>query len=60
MLKRHGIAAVVVYLDDFFIKADTFQECMEALNATIALLCKIGFAIKWKKVVDPSMTITFL
>ena len=44
----------------FFIKADTFQECMEALNATIALLRKLGFSINWKKVVDPFTTITFL
>ena len=33
---------------------------MEALNATIALLRKLGFSINWKKVVDPSTTITFL
>ena len=33
---------------------------MEALNATIALLCKLSFSINWKNVVDPSTTITFL
>ena len=33
---------------------------MEALNATVALLCKLGFSTNWKKVVDPSTTITFL
>lgn len=60
MLKRHGLTAVVVYLDDFFIKADTFQECMEVLNITFSLLSKLGFSINWKKVVDPSTTITFL
>lgn len=60
MLKRHGLTAVVVYLDDFFIKADTFRDCMEALNLTISLLRKLGFSINWKKVVDPSTTITFL
>ena len=51
---------MVLLLLFFFIKADTFQECMEALNATIALLRKLGFSINWKKVVDPSTTITFL
>ena len=60
MLKRRGLAGVVVYLDDFFIMAETFHECMEALNETIALLRKLGFSINWNKVVDPSTTITFL
>lgn len=60
MLKRRGLAAVVVYLDDFFIKADTFSDCMAALNVTISLLRKLGFSINWNKVVDPATTITFL
>ena len=63
MLKCHGIAAVFVYLCGFDIKADIFQECMEALNETIALLFKLGLSlltINWKKVVDPFTTIIFL
>ena len=60
MLFRRGLKAIVVYLDDFFIKADTFQECMEAMNMLITLLRKLGFNINWKKVVDPSIRITFL
>ena len=60
MLFRRGLKAIVVYLDDFFIKADTFQECMEAMNMLITLLRKLGFNINWKKVVDPSTRVTFL
>ena len=60
MLKRRGLSAVVVYLDDFFIKADSFHDCLAALNITISLLRKLGFSINWKKVIDPSTTITFL
>ena len=48
MLKRKGLSATVVYLDDFFIKANTFQECLEALNMVINLLGKLGFHINWK------------
>ena len=33
---------------------------MDALNATIAVLHKLGFSINWKKEVDPTTTITFL
>ena len=60
MLFRRGLKAIVVYLDDFFIKADTFQECMEAMNMLITLLRKLGFNINWKNIVDPSTRITFL
>ena len=60
MLKRKGLDATVVYLDDFFIKANTFQDCLNALNLAIALLRKLGFHINWKKVTDPSTRITFL
>ena len=60
MLIRHGLTATVVYLDDFFIKADTFQDCLAAMNMLISLLRKLGFHINWKKVVDPTTKITFL
>lgn len=60
MLKRHGLTATVVYLDDFFIKADTFEDCLNALNMTISLLRKLGFHINWNKVVDPCTRLTFL
>ena len=60
MLKRKGFSATVVYLDDFFIKANTFHECLEALNMVINLLRKLGFHINWKKVTDPCTKIVFL
>ncbi|MEW8547701.1 MAG: reverse transcriptase domain-containing protein [Candidatus Thiodiazotropha sp.] len=60
MLKRHGLRATVVYLDDFFIKADSFEDCLLALNTLISLLRKLGFQINWNKVVDPTTRITFL
>lgn len=60
MLARRGLTAIVVYLDDFFIKADTFEDCLVTMNTLIALLRKLGFGINWNKVVDPSTKITFL
>ena len=60
MLKRHGLTATVVYLDDFFIKGETFEECLNALNITVRLLRKLGFHINWNKVIDPCTKITFL
>ena len=44
MLKRRGLKATVVYLDDFFIKADTFADCIKHFNTLIfsleSLVCK--------------------
>ena len=60
MLKRRGLKATVVYLDDFFIKAETFDVCISALNTLIFLLRKLGFRINWNKVVDPTTKLIFL
>ena len=60
MMKKRGIDAIVAYLDDFFVAGDTFQSCMKALNTLISLLRSLGFRINWKKVCDPSQTMTFL
>ena len=60
MLERKGLKAVVVYLDDFFIKADSFEDCVDALNLVISVLRKLGFHINWQKVTDPSTRIIFL
>ena len=60
MLKHRGLKATVVYLDDFFIKAETFDDCISALNTLIFLLRKLGFQINWNKVVDPTTKLIFL
>jgi len=60
MLQRRGIHGVIVYLDDFLIVSDTYEECMETLNVLWRLLRCLGFAISWGKVEGPSQAITFL
>ena len=60
MLNRRWLQAVVVYLDDFFIKADTMQDCARILHILIKLIRKLGFQINWNEVVDPTTKITFL
>lgn len=60
MLNRRGLKATVVYLDDFFIKADTLNECAAALQILVQLVRKLGFQINWNKVVDPTTKLTFL
>jgi hypothetical protein len=60
MMFRRGFTVVIVYLDDFVVAAETFEQCLEAFNALIALLRSLGFQINWKKVVDPCTKLTFL
>ncbi|MEW8548538.1 MAG: reverse transcriptase domain-containing protein [Candidatus Thiodiazotropha sp.] len=60
MMARKGYDLVVVYLDDFLIMADSKEICAAALQCLVQLLRKLGFAIHWGKVVDPTTKITFL
>ena len=60
MMGRRGFDLLIVYLDDFLIIADSQEKCATALNCLIQLLRKLGFAIHWGKVVDPTTKITFL
>ena len=55
-----GFDLLVIYLDDFLIIAKSQEECACALLVLIQLLRKLGFAIHWGKVVDPTQKITFL
>ena len=60
IMARKGYNLLVVYLDDFLISAESKIQCAEALNCLVQLLRKLGFAIHWGKVVDPTTKITFL
>ena len=60
IMARRGYDLLVVYLDDFFVMAESRDACAEALSVLIQLLRKLGFVIHWGKVVDPTMKITFL
>ena len=53
MLKHRGLKATVVYLDNFFIKAETFADCISAISILVFSLRKLGFQFNWNKVVDP-------
>jgi len=59
-LRRQGFKGVVVYIDDFLLAAETFEECNRALHCLIRLVRKLGFHISWNKVVGPTQRITFL
>ena len=60
MMKRRGYNTIICYLDDFLIVAQTFSECMQALNELLCLLRRLGFQINCNKLERPTHTITFL
>ena len=60
MMSRKGFSNIVVYLDDFFICADSFDECLHAYTTLVYLLRGLGFDINWDKVVDPCECLCFL
>lgn len=47
-----GFNCIVVYLDDFFICVFSREECVFIMGILIRFLCKFGFMINWKKVID--------
>ena len=51
---------IVVYLDDFFIVASSWTQCMEAYECFLELLQNLGFEISFRKVVPPTQCLTFL
>ena len=60
MMGQRGYDILIVYLDDFLIISYSKEKCAAALNCFLQLLCKLGFAIHWGKVVDPTQKIIFL
>ncbi|XP_006820252.1 uncharacterized protein LOC102809009 [Saccoglossus kowalevskii] len=59
-MARRGYEAMVVYLDDFLIIAESYATCRIALNTLISLLRRLGFRIAWRKVMGPTQKLTFL
>ena len=58
-VRRAGFS-VVSYLDDFLLVGDSSSSCSAAQNFLISLLHRLGFQVKWEKVVGPRQRITFL
>jgi len=59
MLSQRGIVAVV-YFDDFLIIGRSYNDCLEAMLATIELLSYLGVKVKDSKTIWPCRKIVFL
>ncbi|KAJ8044060.1 hypothetical protein HOLleu_11420 [Holothuria leucospilota] len=59
-LRKRGFN-VVGYIDDIFIKGDTFNDCEQAVKATVNLLTELGFLVHYvKSEPEPNKEIRFL
>ena len=52
--RQQGCCNMLVYLDDFLLISESYEECLESLNRLIRLLRDLGFAIAWDKVEGPT------
>ena len=60
MMEQRCFHNIVVYLDDFWVSAATYEECSVAMDTLLKLLRSLGFHINWSKVEGPAQVITFL
>jgi hypothetical protein len=58
--RLEGIAAALGYIDDFWVSAETEEECLRAYNRLIELLLDLGFVVNRNKCVPTTTRITFL
>ena len=59
-MARRGYTQLVVYLDDFLIIEESYEQCVAAQQTLISLLIGLGFRISWHKVLGPSRVLPFL
>ena len=60
MMRCRGINAIVVYIDDFWISADTEADCRAAYDCLLELLRGLGFTVSEAKCVPPTQDLVFL
>ncbi len=53
-------SAIVPYIDDFCIVAESEEDCRETQLALIQLLGLLGFLVAWAKVISPAQWVIFL
>ena len=59
-MRRRGIDAIVVYIDDFWISAQTMTDCQAAYDCLMELLQALGFTVSVGKCIPPARDIIFL
>ena len=60
IMKTLGFTRITVFLDDFLVVADNYEDCIHAINVRLWILRKLGFAINYSKLEGPSQRLVFL
>lgn len=59
-MNNRGYRGILAYCDNFLITHRDKQVCLAALKELIKLARRLGFAINYNKVVEPTTRVTFL
>lgn len=59
-MQRRGFHNIAVYLDDFLVAGNDYNECLLAQQTLIRVLRSLGFCIAWEKCSPPSQNVTYL
>ena len=59
-LLRKDNMIICLYIDDFYLQGNSFDECLKNVNKTTALLKALGFEISEKSMLYPSQSIQHL
>lgn len=60
MMAHKGYKTIVVYLDDFLIISQSYDECLLALSELMRLLRELGFQLNYNKIEGPKQKLIFL
>lgn len=60
IMAAKGFRNVVVYLDDFLIVEESYEQCRACMDVLFCVLRELGFRINYRKVEGPTQRITFL
>lgn len=59
-LQRRGYTAIINYLDNYWIRGRTFDECQVIQMKLIEILGSLGFLVSFKKCTSPSTRVVYL
>ena len=60
IIHKRGHKRIIVYLDDFLIIGENYDDCLTSMQDLMFVLSKLGFRLNYKKIKGPVKCLTFL
>ena len=60
IIQKRGHKRIIVYLDDFLIIGENYDDCLTSMQDLMFVLRKLGFRLNYKKIEGPVKCLTFL